>query len=359
MKRLEIFRPGTHKAMNGQEIEFSEADLKASAEAYDPQVHEAPICIGHPRHDAPAYGWVKTVDYADQSYGAMPDQVDPAFAEIVTAGRYKKVSASFYTPDSPSNPAPGVYYLRHVGFLGAQPPAVKGLGPVSFAEQEEGVIEFGDWTDRENAGILRRLREWIIGKFGIEEADQAIPGYAVEIMEDEARTTNTPEAVGDFSETTQEEGTMTPEEIKAKEQEIKDREASFAEREEKLSEKEKKARMSEDAAFVEGLVGEGKVLPRDKDFVASFMAGLSDEDVVEFGEGDNKQSKPSRQAFCDYLSGMPNLVEFSEVAGRGGDNPPENDDAEDIAKRAVEFQESEAKAGRTISVTQAVAHVTG
>ena len=50
----------------------------------------------------------------DQVAALMPRQVDPAFAEAVAAGRYKKVSASFYQPNSPHNPVPGVYYLRHV-----------------------------------------------------------------------------------------------------------------------------------------------------------------------------------------------------------------------------------------------------
>lgn len=39
---------------------------------------------------------------------------------------------------------PGVYYLRHVGFLGAQPPAVKGLRSIELAEAEPGVIEFSE-----------------------------------------------------------------------------------------------------------------------------------------------------------------------------------------------------------------------
>ena len=49
---------------------------------------------------------------------AEPDQLDPQFAELVGNGRFKKVSASFYLPDSPNNPKPGTLYLRHVGFLG-------------------------------------------------------------------------------------------------------------------------------------------------------------------------------------------------------------------------------------------------
>ncbi len=56
---------------------------------------------------------------------------------MVKAGRFKSRSASFYHPDNPNNPKPGVYYLRHVGFLGAQPPAVKGLKAVEFIKKSK------------------------------------------------------------------------------------------------------------------------------------------------------------------------------------------------------------------------------
>ncbi len=150
-KTLHIFRPGRQTAMNGLTLEFSESDLAASAAAYDPAKHEAPIVIGHPKHDAPAYGWVKSLATAEDGLQAEPHQVDAAFAELVEAGRYKKISASFYLPDAPNNPVPGVYYLRHVGFLGAQPPAVKGLKAAEFADAEDGVVEFGDWGMESNA----------------------------------------------------------------------------------------------------------------------------------------------------------------------------------------------------------------
>ena len=77
--------------------------------------------------------------------------MDAAFAETVAAGRFKKIFASFYSPDAPANPVPGVYYLRHVGFLGAQPPAVTGLRSPEFADNEAGVVEFADWGDLKNA----------------------------------------------------------------------------------------------------------------------------------------------------------------------------------------------------------------
>ncbi|HAW47033.1 MAG TPA: hypothetical protein DCX34_07315, partial [Roseovarius sp.] len=138
-KPLHIFRAGRHTAQSGQSFEFSEAEVEGIAAAYDPALHEAPIVVGHPRTDAPAYGWVKRLRAEGAELFAEPDQVEPAFAEMVRAGRFKRISASFYPPQSAANPTPGTYYLKHVGFLGAQPPAVKGLKAAEFAEDAEAV----------------------------------------------------------------------------------------------------------------------------------------------------------------------------------------------------------------------------
>ncbi|MCC7047672.1 MAG: hypothetical protein IT562_13245 [Alphaproteobacteria bacterium] len=135
---IEIFRAGTHTAESGRAITFSDADLAVIAGGYDPKIHEAPIVVGHPDTDAPAYGWISGLQLVAGRLQAMPAQLDPSFAEIMKAGRFKKVSASFYSPDSPANPKPGQWYLKHVGFLGATPPAIKGLKQVAFNAAETG-----------------------------------------------------------------------------------------------------------------------------------------------------------------------------------------------------------------------------
>lgn len=140
---IEIFKPGKHRAMNGKQYAFSQADAEAIATAFDPQNAPVPIVIGHPKHDAPAYAWAETVYMDGNIMKARLKDVDPDFAEIVRAGRYKNISSSFYAPDSPSNPIPGQYYLRHIGFLGAAAPAVKGLKPVEFTSDEQDYLAFG------------------------------------------------------------------------------------------------------------------------------------------------------------------------------------------------------------------------
>ena len=371
-KSLQIFRPGRHVASSGVAIRFGEAELQATAAAYDPAKHEAPLVVGHPKHDDPAYGWVKSLAFAG-GLEAEPHEVDPVFAEMVAAKRFKKISASFYAPDAPQNPVPGCYYLRHVGFLGAQPPAVKGLRSPAFAEDEAGVIEFTDWGAMQNASLWRRLRDWFIGEKGLEVADSILPDYAVAEMEASARApdTSTTGVSPAYADTT--EGvTMTPAEIAAQraaldataaEQariaaEQTARAAEFAEREGRLAAEEAARIRTEIAEFVGGLVKEGKVLPAHQAGMVAFMAGLAGAQVVEFGEGDKAVKKPGAAWLREYLAAQPKLVEFRELAHNSGAEQLDTADANAIAKAALEFKEAEKKAGREINIVQAVQHVT-
>lgn len=116
-----------------------------------------------------------SLQFADGVLAASPKELDPAFFELVRAGRFKTVSASFYLPNSPNNPKPGHLYLRHVGFLGAAAPAVKGLKPVEFSEHEEGVVAFTDipLSSLFSLGrLMRNLREYLIGEKGQDTADR-------------------------------------------------------------------------------------------------------------------------------------------------------------------------------------------
>lgn len=324
-KPIQIFKPGKHVAMSGAQLAFSESDLAATAAAYDPAKHEAPLVVGHPKHADPAYGWVGKLAFADGALDVEPIQVNPDFAEMVKSGAFKKISASFYSPDSPSNPVPGVYYLRHVGFLGAQPPAVKGLRAPEFADAEVGVVEFSEWDDVDNASLWRNLREWFIGKFGQDEANKVIPGYQVRSLEqgaqDELRESQTDAAGAPapaFSETNPKGDEMSAEDkarlaaLEVENKTLVAKQVEFAEADKKRA---ADARHAEHAAFAEGLAKDGKLLPAQKDVAVAtldFMAGQ--EQVVEFGEGDAK--KPLVDAFKDLLQAMSKQVEFAEV-GKG------------------------------------------
>jgi hypothetical protein len=357
MKRIHIFKAGKHTSAAGTTLEFGEDVVREAAEAYDPAIHEAPIVVGHPKDNGPAFGWISALEYSDGQLDALPHQVNADFAELVQQGTYKKVSASFYAPDAKANPKPGTFYLRHVGFLGAQPPAIKGLDGVEFNEDDDGVIEFAaEW---ETAGVFRRLREFIIEKFGVEDADKAIPSYLVEGAEDAARA-----PLQDSPAYSEGEGTMTEEELKAAQealdaqrQALEAEQASFAEQKAAAAEAARQARIEALHARVDALVADGKVLPAQADGIKSFAEHIDVDATVSFGEGDDATQEAATDYFFTLLAERPQGPSFGEAAPGTGEPANEGDTAESLAAKAMEYREAKAKAGVKVSYTDAVAAV--
>lgn len=334
---LEIFRAGTHAAMSGETFCFSDADLVATAAAYNPSVHEAPIVIGHPRHDAPAYGWVKSLAVQGGCLVAAADQVDPAFAELVSAGRYKKISASFYAPDAPNNPTPGVFALRHVGFLGAQPPAVKGLRSPEFADDEAGVIAFGDWDDRNNASMWRSLRDWFIAKFGLEEADRAVPPWKVDDLQASAAQPDIPAPDGTtafsdavFSPSFPQKDTtvlLTPEQQAALAADNARLKAELDAARAREAQAKTDQRRQGHVDYAESLIRAGHLAPKHKSAVVDVLCAAGGDKVIAFADSDCLVT-----AIKGFLEDQ-KVVEFGEFAtgaraGAGAEKNPLIADAE-------------------------------
>lgn len=384
---FEIFRPGTHTATSGRSIAFSDADVSAIAAAYDPALHEAPIVVGHPRDDAPAYGWVAGLQVDAGALRATPQQLDPAFAELVTQGRFKKVSASFYAPDSPTNPKPGVWYLRHVGFLGASPPAVKGLKPVAFAENEAGVVEFAEsWTLGLVARLFGTLRDAWISQFGAEAADKALPRDTIDIIaQAEAALpaavsyADPPVSDADRRLPMLEVGAGAPlspnpetpmpdptapalkdgaaaaaAALAAREAAIVAREASFAER-------EAATRRADDAAFVDGLVKTGKLPKGLAQLTAGILGRADGDEAVSFAEGQDGKpgaAQTAHAALKQLLAALPVQVDFRETAAGAAAPPTADGTVDGITAAADALIKRRADAGQTIDFREAVAIVT-
>lgn len=358
---IHIFRAGSHTAMQGQTIAFGEADLAASAAAYDPAKHEAPIVVGHPAADAPAFGWVQSLAAEGGDLNAMPRQVDPAFAEAVAAGRYKKVSASFYQPDSPHNPVPGVYYLRHVGFLGAQPPAVKGLAPVQFADDGGDCVSF-EFAEEDVPGILRRMaglfrgmRDYFVDKEGLEKADAIIPPWTMDWLQEDAAVAAAKTAdIPAFQETNMDKDkkpvTLPPAQYGTTEDprvaELERQVANFAE----------KARRADAQAAVDKALADGRLTPGQAVGLVDFMASLDTDTAVSFGEGDGATKATPSAFMTAFLARLPQQVSFGEVS------KPDHDTIEgltpqDVAQKALCYQETMRGKGITVTTTDAVTAV--
>ena len=141
-KRVHVFRAGDQTSAQGVQRNFSEKDLQQVVDNYDPSVHEAPLVIGHQgdNDSVPSYGWIKGFSRQGDNLYADVEFTKTA-RDLVKDGHYRKVSISFYSPDSAINPFKGKWSARHLALLGASPPAVKGLEKFSFSEAE-GVYDF-------------------------------------------------------------------------------------------------------------------------------------------------------------------------------------------------------------------------
>lgn len=318
MKRIEIFKAGTHTSSNGQKVTITQADLQAVVDNYNIDLMEAPIVVGHPKDNGPAFGWIKDLELENDSLYATPDQVNKDFAELVKNGSYKKVSASFYGPDSPSNPKGGSYYLRHLGFLGGQPPALKGLEGIQFNEADEGVFEFSSYTGNIVVRFLRNMREHIIKTDGIEAADRVISSWDLESLQEEnvRESVSGEEVSASFTEekTEKEDLSMTKQDENLAPKntgvDIKEREAFEAEKLE-FAEEQAKARKVQNQAFVKTLITEGKVTPAQSEGLSDFMESLDVTEELSFGEAEEKQS--SSAFFKSFLNKIPKQVEFGEI----------------------------------------------
>jgi hypothetical protein len=122
---IPIFKGGRQTDSQGNPQD-GDALIENALRNFNPAIHEPPVCIGHPKDDKPAFGWVSALTRRGNTLYAMFKDVVPEFVEMVKNGLFKKRSAGFY-PDGT---------LRHVAFLGANPPAVKGLPDMSFAQSE-------------------------------------------------------------------------------------------------------------------------------------------------------------------------------------------------------------------------------
>lgn len=324
---IEIFRAGRHTDDAGVVHEFSEADLAGMASSYNPALREAPLCVGHPKDNLPAYGWVKSVSRnADGVLTIAPHNVEPQFAEMVAAKRFPKRSASFYPPKSPNNPTPGKWYLRHVAFLGAQPPAIAGLKDIAFSEGDaEGAVCFSEpVTTQEPDDMSKELQE----QLAAAQAQLAAEKTAREKAEADAATAKK------AADTAQAES------------------ASFAER----------ARADRTAGFVsfaEAQVQAGTLLPKDKEMAVATLEALADAQPVEFSEGDTTRKVSPSQWLQGLIAGSKPAISFGEFAGgkttgggsAKGKSDAEIDQAADTYARQNKVSYAEALAAVTASFT--------
>lgn len=286
---IEIFRPGRHIDDQGVAHNFSDADVAGMASSYNPALREAPLTVGHPKDNLPAYGWVKAVGRnADGVLTITPHNVEPQFAEMVAARRFPKRSASFYPPAAPNNPTPGHWYLRHVAFLGAQPPAIAGLKDIQFSDGDSGgAVSFSEPVSAQPSTTQEPDDMTLEEQLAKAKADLQAANAAKTQAEADAATAK--KAASDA----QAQAASFAEQARA------DRKAGFV-------------------SFAEAQVTAGKLLPKDKDMAVATLELLADAKPVEFAEGDATRKVSPAQWLQSLITDGKPVVSFGEFAGARG-----------------------------------------
>jgi len=131
---IEVFKAGKHIDSSGKEHTYSDEDIENIANKYNSQKeHQAPAVLGHPKDNDPAYAWAEEAKAEKGKLLVKFKDAFDGFKKMVNDGMFKNRSISLY-PDG---------LIRHIGFLGAVPPAVKGMAAAHFSDDDE-YLEFMD-----------------------------------------------------------------------------------------------------------------------------------------------------------------------------------------------------------------------
>ena len=183
---FEVFRAGTQTDSKGVEHTFSDADLNSVVANFKPK--SAPLVIGHPKMDDPAWGWASELKAEGGSLFAKAEDVCAEFAQAVQSKRYPNRSVRLEKTDNG-------YKLAHIGYLGGKPPAFDGLA-WQFNQSDDAdtlTLEFaaGDIdnislrTSNTLTRLMGNLRNFITDRFGSEAADKVVPDYESEWLKEE------------------------------------------------------------------------------------------------------------------------------------------------------------------------------
>lgn len=313
-----VFRCGTHRDHSGTLRTISASDIDRAIKAYVPDT--APIVAGHPALNAPAFGWVSSFRRVGDLVQARCSRVAEEFASLVERGLYKNRSLSFN----------GDGTFRHVGFLGAAPPAVKGLEAIQFSDKGDFVTMemFADAAAGETA----------------EETPEPVPAQADEQPENAAA----PEVKDESAESGAAALAGEAQELKAT---VDSLTAKVAQLEAQIAEEKGKAQNAEFAAYADELVMSGRLKAGCRSMLMDSLQDLYGNDGgASFAAPFNDRLTRFKELLNAALPEQ--RVEFAECCVSGTASAQMTSDQ--LLAKAQELIDQETSAGRSISASAAV-----
>jgi hypothetical protein len=319
---MEVFRAGKQTDSAGNTKEWTKKDLDKIVSQFKELGEDVPATIGHNVKNKPAYGWFKSFYRKGKSlFGEMEDVVDE-FGEMLKKKMFKNRSIALRPNLS----------IRHMAFLGAEPPAIKGMKDFAFSEADEfAEYEFEMSDEKRNAfriesafksvgRLFQIVRDKKIEKDGLEKANDIIPQWDIDNLKDvelikDDSSFNEPNNQGnqnpnnggntmDFKEQYDAEKAKN-EKLTADLETANAKVSENAEYKEKFEASEKKvetletekataiaeAKTKEYSEYAESLVKDEKILPSQKDSVVAMQRTLDGQESIDFAEADGSTSK--------------------------------------------------------------------
>ena len=361
---IDICRAGTWRDMAGRDVRLDEDRLDrivAAHTAADP----APVVVGHPETDAPAYAWIDGLRRIGDRLQATLRDIAPPFREAVEAGRYAGRSIALQGDT-----------LRHVGFLGGRAPAVPGLAPTCFASAPETVLAFdnNDETpspDQARAALPDSLRAAEPG--ADEDGLGSVSLGALRALPARGEPGRDGDEATDVAAETQ-PGTdaLRPSDIDGREAALAAREAALLAREQAAADDDRR-RAAE--AMIAPHVEAGRVLPAERAALVALLAALGEdrgceEDgasaaraTVTFASASGGEERMPPEAILErFIEGLPRRVEYRALAGgpvpgasaSAGAHDNAGEDSERIAAEARALMAAEAERGVILTPAEAV-----
>jgi len=267
MKFCNILKTGKFSDSKGNECEFTTEKLDKIVDNFKNVHKNVPICVGHPKTNAPAYGWLDSVKRVGNNLYCSFKDVQDEFKDAVNRGLFKNRSISL---DKDLN-------IRHLAFLGGQAPAVKGLENFCFEDDENAIdIEFADFADKETLDFL----------FGKDEPKK---------IDENGKNTAKSDDVENIQKKLEEEM------------------AKNAELTKQIETAKVEAKMKDFSDFAERAVQNGNILPRHKESVINLLLSADRFGTFNFADSGEMDAVKGVKTFVSELKALDVKSEFEDA----------------------------------------------
>ena len=355
---IDVCRAGTWRDVQGHDVRL-DADRLDRIVAIHAEADPAPVVVGHPETDAPAYAWIDRLRRVGDRLQAKLRDIAPSFREAVEEGRYSGRSIALEGDR-----------LRHLGFLGGRAPAVPGLAPTHFASAPQTVVAFavdGEAVSPDESPVEHPDSPRALDPRGDEDGDSLVPLSELQ-------------GWGEAKEDVPEAPAAEQPEARARRlNELGEREASLAARESALLEREATAAADDRRRAAEAAIAPhidaGRVLPGERAALVGLLAALGDDKgntgkdaaggraTIAFASASGGEIRKGAAAILEgFIGGLPRRVDYRTLAGGpvpgasalAGTHEDAGEDSERIAAEARALMAAEAERGVTLTPAEAV-----